>query len=206
MLNPNEHVLEYVDAYLHELLPAADAEALKRHCSACKICQVALGEARRRLDALRTLPPVEAPAALVRAAAARIGRYRRRRLTPARVGLLATAVLLLIFAGMHVYYFTLSPSPYDLRILGQSELWAQSGAALRVRLVDHRNGQPVEGAPVDIDLADQKAGRTVHLVSFTTDQWGSGSPRFRLPDWQAGDYELRVSAHPPTPARGLPAR
>ena len=73
---------------------------------------------------------------------------------------------------------------------------AQSGASLRVLLVDHQSGRPVAGTPVEIELADRKAGRTVRLVSFTTDRWGSGSPRFRLPDWEGGQYELRVSAQP----------
>ena len=49
MLDPNDHVLDYVNAYLHKLLTAKDAETLEQHCAACKICQVALGEARRRL-------------------------------------------------------------------------------------------------------------------------------------------------------------
>jgi len=155
MLDANDHVLDYVDAYLHDLLTAQDAGTLEKHCAGCKICQAAMVEARRRFEALQTLPVVEAPEALIRAAQSKIDRYRRRRLTPARVGWLAAAVVLVMFAGLHVYYFTLSASSYDLRILGQSELVAQSGASLRVLLVDHDSGRPVEGAPVEIDLADR---------------------------------------------------
>ncbi|MHB9045266.1 MAG: MG2 domain-containing protein [Pirellulales bacterium] len=196
MLDPSDHVLDYVDAYLHELLTAKDARTVQSHCAECKICQVAMEEARRRFEALRQVPAIEAPESLIRAAQSRIDRYRPRRLTPARLGWLAAAVFLVAFAGVHVYYFTLSPSPYDLRILGQSELVAQSPASLRVLLVDHASNEPLEGVPVEISLADRKTERTVQLVSFTTDKWGSGSPRFRLPDWQSGDYELQVSAYP----------
>ena len=196
MLDPNDHVLDYVDAYLHDLLTAVDAETLEKHCAACKICQVAMVEARRRLEALQTLPVVEAPESLIRAAQSKIDRYRRRRWTPVRVGLLAAAVFFIMFAGLHVYYLTLSASFYDLRILGQSEWLAESGASLRVLLVNHDSGQPIEGVPVEIDLADRKTDRTIRLVNFTTDQWGSGHPQFRLPDWEGGEYELRVSAHP----------
>ena len=107
MLDPNDHVLDYVDAYLHDLLTAADAATLEQHSAGCKICQVAMEEARRRWEAMQTLPVVEAPESLIRAAQAKIDRYRRRRLTPARVGWSAAAVLLVMFAALHVYYFTL---------------------------------------------------------------------------------------------------
>ncbi len=201
MLDPNDHVLDYVDAYLHELLSREDARTLEKHCTTCRICQAAMEEARRRFEALQALPAVEAPESLIRAAESKIDRYRRRRVTPARVGWLAAAVFLIALGGLHVYYLTLSASPYDLKLLGQSELVAESGASLRVLLVNHDSGQPVEGVPVQIDLADRKADRTVHLVSFTTDRWGSGSPQFKVPNWGDGEYELRVSAHP-QPARG----
>ena len=196
MLDPNDHVLEQVNAYLHDLLTAEDGRTLEKHCVACKICQVAIVEARRRFEALQAVPVVEAPESLIRAIESGIRHYRRRRLTPVRLGWLAAAVFLVMFAGLHVYYFTLFASSYDLRILGQSALTADSPASLRVMLVNHGSGQPIEGVPVEIDLADRKADRTVRLVSFTTDRWGSGSPRFRVPDWEAGEYELCVSAHP----------
>ena len=120
MFDPNDHVLDYVDAYLHDLLTGADAATLERHCARCKICQVAIVEARRRLKALQTLPVVEAPESLIRAAQAKVDRYRQRRLTPAPLKWAATALLLILFAGLHVYYLTLSASSYDLKVLGQS--------------------------------------------------------------------------------------
>ena len=146
-VDPNDHVLDYVNAYLHKLLTAKDAETLEKHCAACKICQVALGEAqsaaRGPADALRGRGPRVArprcgvedrplPAAPADAGPRRPGGGRR---------------VLSPFAGLHVYYLALSPSPCDLRVLGQSELVAQSGASLRVLLVNHDSGKPMEGVP-----------------------------------------------------------
>ena len=34
----------------------------------------------------------------------------------------------------------------------------------------------------------------MRLASFQTDASGTGSPRFRLPDWNDGSYKLRVAA------------
>ena len=36
MFDPNDHVLNYVDAYLHDLLTVADAETMEKHCATCK--------------------------------------------------------------------------------------------------------------------------------------------------------------------------
>ena len=73
-------------------------------------------------------------------------------------------------------------------------------------MVNHDSGQPVEGVPIQIDLADRKANQTVRLVNFTTDRWGSGRPRFRLPNWEGGEYELRVSAQPGHSRKALPGQ
>ena len=196
MLNANDHVIDYVDGYLHELLSANDAETLEKHCASCKICQVALAEARRALRDHAGLARDRSLGGSIQAAQSKIERHEQRPLMPARVKWLAAAALAVALAGLHVYYLTLSASRYELKVLGQSELLAGSEASLRVLLVNHQNGQPVPGVPVEVDLTDQKANRTVRLVGFTTDRWGSGSPRLRLPNWRAGEYELQVSAQP----------
>src|SRR5262249_28780903 len=54
--------------------------------------------------------------------------------------------------------------------------------------------QAIEGVPVNIEIGEQGSDRFVKLASFTTDAQGTGQPRFELPDWKAGDYELRVTA------------
>ncbi|MHC4178703.1 MAG: anti-sigma factor family protein, partial [Planctomycetota bacterium] len=194
MLSPNQHVLDYVDAYLHEALSAEDAEIVSRHCESCRICQVALEEARKRLDAVQALPVVEASEELIRATRRRIERAPRFKPTVYQIGLSVAAAAALVIASVHVYYWTLSPSPYDLRVLGQTEWLSGSDASLRVLLSNHNTGEALEGVPVEIELVDARRDNVIRLASFTTDRLGSATPRFELPEWEDGRYQLRVRA------------
>jgi len=196
MIPSDDHVLDYVDAYLHDVLTKRDKEQVAAHCQACTICRVALDEARKRLEALQSLPPIEAPDALIQATLERVQRHRSTRGRWAVAGLLAAAAAVLLLATAHVYYSNLAPSPYDLRVLGQSELLAGSDASLRVLLVDPRNAEPWTGVPVQIEMVRSEPQAVVHLASFTTDQFGSGTVRMHVPDWTPGKYKLRVSAQP----------
>src|SRR5438105_3946401 len=109
MLKPNDHVLEYVDGYLHDVLSTADRDRLEQHLESCRICQVALEEARKRLAALQSLSVVEAPERLLRQTEQRIQEYRAPRWTAAKIGLLVGLAAVLMLGGMHVYYLNLSP-------------------------------------------------------------------------------------------------
>ena len=196
MLKPQDHVLDYVDAYLHGALLPAQAEVVEQHCQECPICQVALQEARKRFEALQELPVVEASERLIEAAQERITQHQGRRRRWTRVGWSVAATVILCLGGVHLYYLNLSPTPYDLRVLGQTELIANSQASLRVLLVDASDGHALSNVPVDIELSGPNRDQTLQLVSFTTGTDGSASPQFHLPDWPAGDYELRVRARP----------
>jgi uncharacterized protein YfaS (alpha-2-macroglobulin family) len=196
MINPDDHVLEYVDACLHDALSRQDKEQVLAHCAACPICRVALDEARARQGALQSLPPVEAPEALIRRTMERIERYRVARSKWIRGGLLAAAAVVAVLAAANLYYYCLAPSPYDLRVMGQADLLAGADASLRVLLVDPRDAAPWPGVPVEIDLIRPDPQAVVHLASFTTDQFGSGTVRMQMPDWAPGRYQLRVSARP----------
>src|SRR5882724_7551860 len=196
MLHPDDHVLDYVDGYLHETLSAKDRETLQQHCQVCPICQVALEEGRRRMAALQSVPVIEASERLIRATEQRIAEHRESRWTPVRAGLSVAAAVVLLLGGLHLYYATLSPSPYELKVLGQTEQLAGTEGTVRVLLVRHDDQQPVPGVRVNVDLAGKDAGPVVKLVSFHTDAAGSTQARFRWPDWEPGDYELRVSARP----------
>jgi alpha-2-macroglobulin-like protein len=198
MFRPNDHVLDHVDDYLHKVLTSADASYVERHCNTCRICQVALEEARRRFAAFETVPPTEAPQPLIQATLERIDRYERgwprlRRRLLLGVGLpLAAAVLIL--SMLHLYYANLTASPTDLVVLGQNRLLAGSPGSLRVRLQNHISGAALAGVPVTIDLQRKMPKEVVQLVRFQTDSQGTGTPRFQLPDWEDGSYELRVTA------------
>jgi type II secretory pathway pseudopilin PulG len=194
MHSSDEHALDYVDAYLHDALSASSRRRVAAHCRECPICKVALEEAQKRFDLLQSSPPVEAPESLLRATEQRIERFRRRRVTPLRIGIAVAACLLAMLGIASVYYLTLSASAVDLRILGQSELFAGADASLRVLLQDPRGPIALAGVPIDIDLLPGTDRPAIHLASLVTDQFGSGAVHMHLPDWTPGKYALSVRA------------
>ena len=181
MIKPNEHVLDYLDAYLHKVLKDKDVALLEEHCASCRVCQVALEEARKRFDALESLPVLEVSDQLLQATQAKIDRYKKRNRKALRFGGAFMLASFLTLIGFHVYYATLTPSGYDMKVLGQRELIAGSEASLRVVLVEHSTGKALKNVPVTVSLTDKSNDRTFQLVQFTTNESGSASPRFRLP-------------------------
>src|SRR5438270_4601815 len=199
MLKPNDHVLDYVDSYLHDVLDDVDAETVQRHAESCRICKVALEEARKRQAALETVPGSEASGQLIHATLTKIDSYERIRRSKHKIGwgaALAAAACIAFLSSVHLYYLNLSVTPYSLEILGQATLLAGTNGSLRVRVVHHQTGARLADVPVDIELRDNHSDRQVHLANFTTNAEGTGQPRFELPDWLDGDYELQVVARP----------
>jgi hypothetical protein len=202
MLKANDHVLEYVDDYLHDVLEQADAAYVEQHCERCRICKVALDEAQKRQSALATVPPSEASGLLIQDTLAKIDSYEWRRRRDRKIlswGLVtAVAASVAILCGFHLHYVNLTATPYNLWVLGQSDLLVGSIGSLRVRLTDEKTGAPLAGVPVDIEVGIQLTNLTVPLAQFTTDADGTGQPRFQLPEtWPDGTYKLRVIAHTP---------
>jgi hypothetical protein len=206
MLEPYDHVLEYVDDYWHDVLPLANQAFIEGHCEHCDMCKAALEAARKRHSAFTTVKRDDVSERLIgetlrRVDAAEVAAIKRRRWLYRLGGAVAACVAIL--AVVHVYFANLTASPYDLTVLGQARLVPGTGGSLRIRVVHHELGNGVQGVPVTIDLVDEKGGRTVHLANFTTDEQGTGSPRFQLPDWPDGDYPLRVSAQAPDSSQML---
>ncbi len=196
MINPDDHVLEYVDAYLHDaLLSPRDAKQVAAHCEACPICRVALEEARRRQEVMLSLPPIEAPETLIRAALERVDRHRVSRSKWIRGGVLVAAAALVLLGTANVYFYNMAPSPFDLRVMGQSDLLTGADASLRVLLLDPRNASPRPDVPVEIELVGSDQA-VVQLAHFTTDRFGSGAVQMQMPNWNPGRYKLRVTARP----------
>jgi len=204
MLDPNKSPEYYADAYVHKLLTQEEADAVEERAKSDKTWHHALEDARRRKALLESVPPTEATEKLVRQTMQHVSqkverRARRWKIYARSVLSLATAAALVI-AAFHVYFYTLSPSPYDVRILGQNELLAGADAALRVAVFDHQTGQPLRGVPVQVALFHPGRGEQIELSSFTSGEGGaaggSGAARFALPDWEPGSYELRVTARP----------
>ncbi len=201
MAAPFEHILEQADSYVHDLLTPAQNEYVEQHCARCKICQAALEEAGHRYNALKQLPPSEASPELIQRTLARIAQHdnasAQTQLAPRRwyrrAGWLGAAAAMLFFC-LHVYYWTLAPAPYDLRVLCQSKLHAGTKRSLRVELVDPNRGTGLVNVPIKIAMRDPALDQWVHLADFKTDAQGTGQPSFQLPAWKDGTYDLRVSA------------
>ncbi len=194
----NDHVANLADDYVHRLLNASRATEVERHCAACPVCKAAVDDARLRFAALRAEPPAEASEELVRKTIGKIdahqkARQRRWRLFLAGAGgLLAASVVVLVW--LHVYYFNLAATPYDLVVLGQRQLLASANGSLRVVLRDAKTLAPVAGVPVTVRLVGRDNKQTADLAAFKTDADGGGDPRFTLPDWADQACDLIVEA------------
>jgi hypothetical protein len=187
----HEHVLDRLDAYLEGTLSADDAAAVRRHCRVCESCRAAFESFGSELGAERRSAANEpGDGAARRSSASHAGGRGRRFWQAFWMSWAASAAIL---AGIYVYYSTLKPSPYDLRVLGQSSWLTGSDAALHLRVL-RRDGRMEPGAPVAVELAG--AGRRVQLASLKTGGHGEAAPRFRLPDWPDGSYQLQVTANP----------
>src|SRR4051794_19407758 len=108
MLKANDHVVDWVDDYLHELLEPGEAAQVERHCEQCRMCQVALEEAQRRSQALHTVLASEASEELIQATLFRIDRATERqrvwRRMLVRRMLPAAAAVVLVLTGLHLYF------------------------------------------------------------------------------------------------------
>jgi alpha-2-macroglobulin-like protein len=175
MISFHEHVLDRLNAHLDRTLSPADSAAVARHCNRCALC-------REALDQL---------------VAARKGDYSGALSRLSSFFWMILAMTAVVLAGIHVHYMTLKPSPYDLRVLGQTEWLPDTDASIHLRLLRH-DGRLEQGVPVTVELTDQRptAGRRVQLANVTTGEHGLAVARFRLPDWPDGPYQLQVNASP----------
>jgi hypothetical protein len=190
------------DHYLHGLLSGPARRHFETMLATDPAYPAALAAARRWMLALELARP-EGPAtdAVTGRAindvvmiAAEEERQDRRRRKVARYILGGLAAAALLLASLHVRYAGLTASSADLQVLGQDRLLAGSDASLRVRLTD--GGAPLADVPVEIAL-ENKAGGRAELAHFQTDDKGTASPRFAIPDWADGEYRLSVVAHTP---------
>ncbi len=201
MLPTNDDLHRLIDDYLHGLLDEEAVAEVERRCRAEPECQATLEEARRRLTALQAEPPTEASEELIQATVERIDevvqarRSWKRRILTGAIGTLAAGVLVL--AGLHIYYGTLSASSTDMIVLGQRDLLSNTTSSLRIRLVDSTTKKPLANVPLTVELKERTGGNKVQLASLNTDALGGAEPRFTLPRWEDGEYSLVVTAQTP---------
>ncbi len=171
MTDDRQHVIDELDAYVHGLLDESEAAHVERHCSECESCHVELEQARRRRALLEEIPMTEASEDLIQQTVGRIdGRLARRKRFRKRylqtvLGLVAASVL--IIGGLNLHYVNLSASPYDLQVLGQTDLQAGSRASLRVAVFDQQTREAVAQVPVRLLLSNRGKGEKVELVRFS---------------------------------------
>ncbi len=188
-MNPlDEHVLNRLHSYLDRTLSLADSNAVRRHCDRCPSCKAALESAAASGQSRGGTP---GPARSARHPSGHWGQFSMFYWPT-----LALAAALL--AVLSIHYTALEPSPFDLRVLGQSEWMPGTDAAIHLQVLRHDH-KPERGVPVTVELTDQSpgAGRRVQLTKLTTGDLGAAVPRFRLPDWPDGPYQLQVTASPP---------
>ena len=200
MIRPDDNILDFVDDYVHGLLSPQDEQLVEQYCERSPLGRVALEEARKRFAAMQAIPPSEASEKLIQQTLGRLDGVERKRAVVVRnIGraiALATAASVLILGGLNVYFVRLKPSPYDLRVLGQDELLSGSRGSLRLMLWHRDAERPLPGVPVRIALYNPATREEFQLAALTTDDRGGITPRFELPDWAEGRYELRVTATP----------
>ncbi len=211
MSSPTDHVADRVDDLVHGLVDGETAAQIATHCAGCPTCLAALEAAQQRLTALRAEPAVEPPAPLVEKTAERVRAKTRPRLGRRRWTLATAAVLLvaaLALGGVHAHYAYLRPSPADLVVLGQSELLIDTDTSVRIRLVNRDSGAPLAGQRVGLTLNDPANGLTAIISTpndgsdspraapppLVTDAQGGAEPRFHVPNWPEGTYQLTVTA------------
>jgi uncharacterized protein YfaS (alpha-2-macroglobulin family) len=189
---------QQADAYVHGLLSPEEARTFERLCAESPEAASALARARARAELLLSLPPAEPAADLSQRVLSRLEREDqgrrslRRRLVVYTA--LAVAACHLFLVGAWRYYSLLGPTGPDLHVHGQSQLYASSRAAVRLRLTEPtRGGRAIEGAAVSIELVPPE-GQAIELCSTETDGRGEAVAHFQVPDLRGEGYTLRARA------------
>lgn len=198
----HQHIDDFSDLYIHELLSEEQRREFRNHCQHCESCQAVFEKAQKRLETLKNLPIEEVPKPFLKKSilvakklpSDRIELSRWDRIEIAYWSVYAAASVLLLLV---CFFFQWSrPNPFDLVVYSQSQLTIGSQASLRVVLVDRNRKTPLADAPVRISLVSENE-ETKLLTSFVTDSSGTGTPAFEIPNWEEGSYNLRITARTP---------
>ncbi|MBS0203879.1 MAG: DUF1559 domain-containing protein [Planctomycetes bacterium] len=217
----HDHVQEFVDAFVHDALDPEQAAVVEGHCQACAGCRAALADAQQRFDALKSVPPCYADGELLartddwldkqieRSSGSSLKHFSEplpptpdrepanRRWAAFRAIVATFVVAAVLIQSLKFYYNGLSPSPYDLQILGERTLSPGTESGLRILVFNRKRQQPLADVPVTVELVAPADRAVIQLASFRTDNRGTGCPSIKLAEQIAGDYELRVSAQTP---------
>lgn len=192
------------DAYFHGLLFTDEADALLEQTKKDEVAADAFERARRRFEALRALPTTEPSDRLLKATIAHVEQgvvklerrsyWRKMYLASVSVAAVAAAV---IIGAFQLHYSNLKPSPFDLRVLGQSDFLAGGPAAFRLGVLERGTSKFVANTPIKLTLVDAKKNVRQELASFKLGEGGSATPPVEMPDWEPGAYDLEIVAQTP---------
>ncbi len=107
--------------------------------------------------------------------------------------IIATASLV----GSVVYYARLPQnlSQHETIILGQNHFVPDSQAALRVLVRDSKNGSPLSGASVEVNLQPETGEGLIQLYSGKTSQTGNAEITFNVPENAGRSGTLIIKTH-----------
>ncbi len=206
-INPFKHVADFVDDYCHGALSGDDAHLVRVHCQECDECAAALAEAEERYALLKSIPgeklTTDMADAVLKTVTTRAQAFTRFRQWYTRLVVVAAVVAVMVCGGFHVYFYNVYPTPYDLRIVGQTDWGIGSDASLRVNVFSEEGGPLKGNVPVKLWLTayghseeDGPVPEPTVIAEFETDEKGFASPTFKVPDWAPGKYQLHVIATP----------
>ncbi len=98
-----------------------------------------------------------------------------------------------VIAAVGVLAYLFRPAEaHETFVFSQDRLAAETETAIRVAVLNRRNGEPIEGASVRFSLTDSD-GRTSGLGSFSTDEGGTISEGVLVPSLPPGEYRLEIA-------------
>ena len=197
MHDQNKSPEQLADDYVFGLLSPEEAAMFEDRCEKDESLRRALDDAQKRKTALEAAPPVEASEKLVRDTMANIESSISRCASVwkvySRTVLALAAAAACIIAIANFYYYNLKPSPWDVRILGQNEYLSGASSVLRVAVFNQDTGEQRGIGPGVVALVNHETGeeRELGMIDLLVQK----GAQITLPDWESGDYELRVKAH-----------
>ncbi|HTN73736.1 MAG TPA: MG2 domain-containing protein, partial [Pirellulaceae bacterium] len=207
MLDPQRPLADYLDDFVHGVLSESDAARVQAWLDTAPEAPALLAAARRRRMTLLQLPPAEASEPLIQRTLERLNQPVTRRaprvLKAAQLLAAIAALAMIAIAGANLYYYQLRPSPYSVRLIGQAQWLSGTQTSLRLAVMNEQSEQALADIPLSVSLIDPLRKRSVSLASFRTRTDSLPAPRLELPNWEPGNYLLRVSAETPDGTRVL---
>ncbi|MDO8588312.1 MAG: MG2 domain-containing protein [Armatimonadota bacterium] len=192
-----DRVRKLLSAYIDGQIDPERLRRVEEHLESCEACRRELFDLRQSVNALSETP-LEDPGARFNDQV--LSRLRdARQALPGfgfKLALGFAAACLVVAAAIPLYVANLERfvSRQDVYLIGQDRLIAGAPASMRVVVANRGADSPVEGARVTLALRSVKGRRSVKLMSGRTDEAGTLSGSFRVPDGLAGDYRLTATA------------